>query len=238
MVVDTGTVILILGVFVLPGFITLIFRERLYVVRGQETPFERLLSALFYSALIYGALLLVAHHCGLQKDDLVEFHDGEKPLGDDLLTAFGVFLVLPGAIAIIGSLWTSSKWVRPRLLKLLGSSEAHSITSGWNELFSKQGASLIRATLSDGRVVGGFYDQPSLAGYTEQTQDIYVNERWELDDEGWFVQPAGRSLGIWLPKESIVSLEIYDIEDPAAATARAAEQSKRGGWPWRKLWFR
>jgi Family of unknown function (DUF6338) len=230
MVVDTGTAILILGVFVLPGFITLIFRERLYVVRGQETPFERLLAALFYSALIYGSLLVVAHRFGLQKDDLVEFHNGEKSLGKDLLVALGVFLLLPGAIAIIGSLWTSSHWLRPRLLKLIGSSEAHSITSGWNELFSKQGASLIRATLSDGRVVGGFYDEPSLAGYTEQTQDLYINERWELDKDGWFVKPADRSLGIWLPKESIVSLEIYDIEatGTTAGQTQSPETSRAG----------
>jgi Family of unknown function (DUF6338) len=232
MVVDTGTAILILGVFVLPGFITLIFRERLYVVRGQETPFERLLSALFYSALIYGGLLLVAHHCGLQKSDIVEFHDGKKPLGDDLLVAAGVFLVFPAAIAVVGSLWTSSTRVRPWLLKLVGSSEAHSITSGWNELFSKQGASLIRATLSDGRVVGGFYDEPSLAGYSEQTQDLYINERWELDEEGWFVKPAERSLGIWLPRESIVSLEIYDAQESSAE----GKSSKSGGSWWRKLW--
>lgn len=215
MVVDTGTAILILGVFVLPGFITLIFRERLYVVRGQETPFERLLSALFYSALIYGALLLFAHQRGFQKSDIVEFHNGEKPLGDDLLLAAAILLILPGVIAIIGSLWTSSKRVRPALLRLVGSSEAHSITSGWNELFSKQGASLIRATLADGRVVGGFYDEPSLAGYTEQTQDLYINERWELDSDDWFVRPAERSLGLWIPKESIVSLEIYDAQEPS-----------------------
>jgi hypothetical protein len=214
MVVDTGTAILILAVFVLPGFITLIFRERLYVVRGQETPFERLLSALFYSALIYGVLLTAAHICGLQKSDLVEFHNGSKGLGDDLLASLAIFLLLPGVIAIIGSRWMKSKSLRPRVLGLFGSSDAHSITSGWNQLFSEQGACLVRATLSDGRVVGGFYDEPSLAGYSEQTQDLYVNQRWELDDDGWFVQPAERSLGIWLPKESIVSLEIYDAQPP------------------------
>jgi Family of unknown function (DUF6338) len=218
MVVDTGTAILILGVFVLPGFITLIFRERLYVVRGQETPFERLLSALFYSALIYGVLLGIGSLCSLDKSDLVQFHNGEKSLREDLLVAFVIFLFLPALIALLGSLWMSSRRVRPWLLKRAGSSEAHSITSGWNELFSKQGASLIRATLSDGRVVGGFYDEPSLAGYSEQTQDIYINERWELDDDGWFIKPAERSMGLWLPKESIVSLEIYDIEDKPVPT--------------------
>jgi hypothetical protein len=226
MVIETGTAILILGVFVLPGFITLIFRERLYVVRGQESPFERLLSALFYSALIYGVLLVVAHQFGFEKDDLVEFHNGKKPLGEDLLVAVGVFFIFPVVIAVFGSLWTSSRRVRPKLLKLVGSSEAHSITSGWNELFSKQGASLIRATLSDGRVVGGFYDEPSLAGYTEQTQDLYINERWELDGDDWFVKPAARSLGIWIPRESIVSLEIYDAQDPSEA-----DQGKDGELP-------
>jgi hypothetical protein len=189
MVVDTGTAILILAVFVLLGFITLIFRERLYVVRGQETPFERLLSALFYSALIYGALLAAAHGCGL-----------------------AILLLLPGAIA--GSRCMKSRSLRPSVLGVFGGSDTHSTASGWNQLFGTQGACLVRATLSDGRIVGGFYDEPSLAGYSEQTQDLYVNQRWELDDDGWFVGPAERSLGIWLPKESIISLEIYDAQTP------------------------
>jgi hypothetical protein len=136
MVVDTGTAILILGAFVLPGFITLILRERLYVVRGEEGPFDRLLSALLYSAVIYGVLLVVAHGLGLQKDDLVEFHDGEKSLSDDLLAASAVLLFLPGAVAIAGSRWMASKKLRPRALRLAGSSEAHSATSAWNALFT------------------------------------------------------------------------------------------------------
>lgn len=224
MVVDTGTAILILAVFVIPGFITLIFRERLYVIRGQETPFERLLLALFYSALIYGALMVVAHHCGLQKSDLVEFHDGRKPLRDDLLAALAIFLVLPGAIAILGSRWMASKNVRPWVLRRFGSSDAHSISSGWNQLFTDQGTCLIRATLTDGRVVDGYYDEPSLAGYSEQTQDLYINQRWELDADGWFVKPADRSLGLWLPKDSIVSLEIYDAQNPGSTTNASQSQ--------------
>jgi hypothetical protein len=40
---------------------------------------------LLYSAVIYGVLLIAARGLGLEKSDLVEFQDGEKPLGDDLL---------------------------------------------------------------------------------------------------------------------------------------------------------
>lgn len=212
MVVDTGTAILILGVFVLPGFITLIFRERLYVVRGQEAPFERLLSALLYSAVIYGALLAAAHSVGLQKDDLVEFHNGEKSLGGDLLAASAILLLMPGLIAVVGSRWMASKRLRPLILRLVGSSETHSATSAWNDLFGEQGPCLIRATLTDGRIVGGLYDEKSVAGYSEQVPDLFVSQRWEFDDEDWFVGPADRTLGIWIPPESIASLEVYEVE--------------------------
>ena len=54
---ETGTALLILAVFVLPGFVTLLLRERMFAVRGEDTPFERLLNALYYSALVYAVAL-------------------------------------------------------------------------------------------------------------------------------------------------------------------------------------
>src|SRR6201992_4124545 len=122
MVVDTGTAILILGAFVLPGFITLTLRERLYIVRGEDTPFERLLSALLYSAIVYGTLLPPAPALGLQKSDVPEFQAGKKPLGADLAAASAVLLLLPSLIAITGSRWIASRRVRPMLLRFIGSS--------------------------------------------------------------------------------------------------------------------
>jgi hypothetical protein len=213
MAVDTGSAILILGAFVLPGFVTLIIRERLYVVRGEETAFERLLSALLYSAVIYGALLVAAHGLGLRKVDLVEFHDGEKTLGDDLIAASAILLFLPGLIAVIGSRWMESKRLRPWTLRLVGSSEAHGTQSAWNVLFGEQGPCLVRATLADGRIIGGLYDERSIAGYSEQVPDLYLSQRWEFDAEDWFAGPTGRSLGVWLSSESVVSLEFYEIDD-------------------------
>jgi Family of unknown function (DUF6338) len=211
---DTGTAILVLAVFVLPGFVSLLLRERLYVVKGEETPFERLLQALFNSAIIYGVLIGGGLLLGLDKNDLADFYKGEKTLGADLLAAVLVALVLPLGLAISGSLWASSSRLRPWLLRRVGSSEAHNVLSGWNELFGQQGVAMIRVTLSDGRVVGGFYGQGSLAGYSQHTQDLYISQRWELDADSWFARPAAGSLGIWLPRESIVSLEVYKSETP------------------------
>jgi Family of unknown function (DUF6338) len=212
MVVDTGTAILILGAFVLPGFITLTLRERLYVVRGEEAPFERLLSALLYSAIIYGVLLVAAHGLGLQKSDLVEFQAGEKPLGDDLLAAVAILMVLPGLIAVSGSRWMASSRIRPWVLHLAGSSEAHGTASAWNQLVSKQRSCLVRVALSDGRIMGGLFDESSAVGYSEQIPDLYLSQRWEFDGEGWFVGPTDRTLGVWIASECIASLEIYELD--------------------------
>lgn len=213
---DTGTAILVLAIFVLPGFITLLFRERLYVVKGQDTPFERLLQALFNSAIVFALVVGSGLVLGLDKTDLSEFYRGEKTLGEDLIVGVIIFLVLPIALAVLGSLWMSSKRLRPWLLRLAGSSEAHNMLSGWNELFGKQDPAMIRATLSDGRVMGGFYGDGSLAGYSQHTQDLYISQRWELDSESWFVAPAPNSLGVWLPRESIVSLEVYALESESS----------------------
>lgn len=43
----TGTALLILAVFALPGFVYLLFRESMFAVQGEETTLERLLNALF-----------------------------------------------------------------------------------------------------------------------------------------------------------------------------------------------
>jgi Family of unknown function (DUF6338) len=56
----TGTALLVPAAFVLPGFVALKYRERTYIVKADDTPFERLLSALYYSFLSYLVLGVVA----------------------------------------------------------------------------------------------------------------------------------------------------------------------------------
>jgi len=77
-------------------------------------------------------------------------------------------------------------------------------------MFGVDGTALIRVTLKDARVVGGYYGPGSLAGYSEHVQDLYISQRWELDDDGWFVRPALSSLGLWLPHDNIASVELYE----------------------------
>jgi len=54
----TGTALLILVAFVLPGFVTLLISERTHVVRDTSNTSERILLALYYSVLCYALLAL------------------------------------------------------------------------------------------------------------------------------------------------------------------------------------
>lgn len=211
----TGTAILILAIFVLPGFVTLLIRERTFTVPGQQSPFERLLNALYYSALVFGVVLGFGVVAGVDKQDVVDLYHGEKSLAATGGVALVLILVVPLIVADVSRRWRSSKAVRPWTLNRLGISYAHSVSSGWNQAFSELDGAFVRVTTTDGRVVGGLYKEGSLAGYSEEAQDLYISERWELDEDFWFVAAAGRSLGFWVPRENIASLELYALSSPS-----------------------
>ena len=221
---QTGTALILIALFVLPGFVTLLIRERTHTIRGEETPFERLLNALYYSALIYAIAVGVGLAVGLDKSDLVEFYKGEKSPGEDLALAVVIALVLPAVLSELGLLWRKSR-LRPLVLRRLKISPAHTVSSAWNEAFGRGGTPMVRATLTDARVVGGYFGFGSLAGYSEQTSDLFIAERWILDDDGWFKERAKNTEGVWIGHESIVSVEFYKVPDQANALDQdAADQ--------------
>jgi Family of unknown function (DUF6338) len=206
----TGTALLVLAVFVLPGFVALLIRERTYAVRGEDSPFERLLNALYYSSIIYVLALAVALLAHLKKRDIVRIYHGRASLVGQAGVVVLIGVVLPILVAEGGRRWRASKHLRPWWLRKLHISESHTVSSGWNQAFGREGTAMVRATLRDGRVVGGYYGPGSLAGYSEHTQDLFIAERWALDDDGWFVQRADGTLGVWIPHDNIASVEFYE----------------------------
>lgn len=213
---QTGTALLILGIFVLPGFVTLLIRERTYTVPGEQTSFERLLTALYYSALVYGLTITAAVLGGLGKRDIIELYHGRKPLSAIVATALLVVVVAPVFLSEVGRRWRRSG-LRTTVLRTLRISEAHSVVSAWNQAFSGLETAYIRVTTRDGRVLGGLYRPrdpdraASLAGYSEQAQDLYISERWTLDGDGWFIEAVRGSLGFWVPRDNIASFELYAV---------------------------
>jgi hypothetical protein len=213
----TGTALLLLAAFVLPGFVTLLIRERTYWVKGQDTPFERLLNALYYSSIIYVVLGIAWVVDGRDQDDVTQVFAGDSPVGVYLLLAIAALFLLPLLIADLGRRWQRSATWRPRALRVLGIDPGHSVTAGWEQLFLESrgiraGRGLmLRVTLDDGRVVGGFFGEDSLAAYSAHGRDLFLEQRWHLDDQDhWFVAPIDGSFGLWIAADQIHSVEAYE----------------------------
>lgn len=211
----TGTALLIIAVFILPGFITLLFRERTYSLKGEDSPFERLLNALYYSSIIFAILALVALLAHFNRDDVSRLYGGHYSLSSYVALAFTGLFALPLLIAELGRRWKRSSRLRPFILKKARIDPGHGVPAGWEQLFleskgikEKKGL-LLRVTLTDGRVVGGFFGESSLAGYTAHTRDLFLQERWELDNDHWFVKAAPGTRGLWIAENQINSVEVY-----------------------------
>lgn len=213
---------MVIGVFVLPGFITLLFRERTDTVRAEDNSFDRLLLALFYSAIVYALALPAAAAVGITKDDIIDLYEGRQSIAQLGAAGAAVSLLIPAAVTLVGTRWRSSINWRPRLLTRIKVSPAHGVRSGWNAMFSRPGTAMVRVTLKDGGVVGGYYGPGSLAGYSEHEGDLFIAERWALDQDGWFVEPAEGSLGIWVPKDNIAAIHLYAKFGPPPTVGSAA----------------
>ena len=224
---STGTAILVLGVFVLPGFVTSLLRERLFIIRRDEDTFSRLLLALFYSALVYAVIFVVALVAGADRHDVVNAYEGRASLLVSLVLAASVVILIPLALAVCGATWERSK-PRSGLLRVLGLSEAHGTRSGWDAMFSREGTAMIRVRLKDKRVVGGWYGGGSLAAYSDHGGDVFISERWEFDDDDWFKQPAQDSLGVWVSGDEISIVELYAEVSPAPEEAERAQGVEPG----------
>ena len=72
--------------------------------------------------------------------------------------------------------WNRSR-LRESVLRRAGVSPAHKTPSGWEHFFLQGRWAYVRATLKDGRVVGGWFGPNSFAGYTAETPDLYLEQR-------------------------------------------------------------
>jgi Family of unknown function (DUF6338) len=220
----TGTAILVLVAFVLPGFVALRYRERTYVTQAEDTPFERLLNALYFSFLTYVAIVAAVLVLGLDGEDIGDFYSGDRGLESyAALAAAG--LVVPLLIAEIARRWDGSS-ARRWVLSKAGVSAVHSTPSGWEHFFQQGKRAFVRVTLKDGRVVGGYFGSGSFAGYTAETPDLYLEQRWELNEDDWFLRSADATLGVYIRAEEIVSTEFYAASGSYEPTRTASGESE------------
>jgi hypothetical protein len=216
----TGTALLILIAFVVPGFVAVLLKERLYEVRGEETTFDRLLTTVYYSLLVYllPALTigLLSAFDALDRDDLAQFVRGDSPLWLTGLVAIVVLLVLPALAALGAWRWMNSR-ARDRIYDSSDRLTAeHRTQTSWDFAFNHEQDLLLVVELRGGGRVAGYYGRRSHSGYGTRTRDLFLEERWDIsDDDGAITPPPPdrRSVGVWIDAADIRLIDHYAMSD-------------------------
>jgi hypothetical protein len=216
----TGTALLILVAFVLPGFVAVLLKERLYEVRGEESTFDRLLTTVYYSLLVYllpGLVVAFLSAVGvLDRRDLEQFFGGDASLWLIGLVAITVLLILPALAALAAWTWMSTS-ARHRLFTWSDRlNPEHRTQTSWDFAFDHEQDLLLVVELKDGSRVAGYYGRGSHSGYGTRRRDLFLEERWDISgDDGSIRRPPAErhSIGIWIDADEIRLIDHYAMSD-------------------------
>ena len=182
--------------FFIPGFISLKVYDLL--VPREFRDFSRsLFEAVGYSALNYAVLMPL----------IVLIHAGDFPIQHPAWYLFALFLIL----VVFPMLWpilsyrVSTSRIGTRFI-------VHPMRKPWDYVFSRRQVYWIIVHLRDGRKIGGRFDRKSFASSYPADEQIYIEEVWQLDEDGKFQSDGQveRSQGILVMNDDILAVELFD----------------------------
>lgn len=94
----------------------------------------------------------------------------------------------------------------------------HPFSRAWDYVFNKREAMWVIVHLKDGNMVGGRYDTNSFASSYPSKEQIYLEEVWELDENGGFKQSINNSKGVLIIDE-ILAIEFFESKSEPYETA-------------------
>jgi hypothetical protein len=222
--------LLVLATFLLPGFVTQLFKEWMYDSRPPAPALERLLSSLYYSLLVYLPLAALAALIGWDKDQIRRVYQVDEGLWALLAVAAIAGLFLPAIIAYLGARWEDWDF-RFWLIKRLGLRPTHRTPTAWDHFFETEQRAFVRVGTRSGEVLGGYFGGFSFAGYGNQgrERDLYLEEQWALDPESLeLLEPINWSMGVWVDGSDIVNVEFFAVTEEEAHAFKEATEGRTG----------
>lgn len=241
----TGTALVLLVAFVLPGFVTVLLQERTFKSADDPTPFDRLLRAVYYSVWCYVLLAVVALIFGLDRGWAQSFYNHHEGNPAGLVVLVALLILTPSAIVWLSTLLWQESGLNERALEKLHMNARHQRPTGWDFWFRKGIQTHVRIIYADGRSVWGYYGARSFASYAKDGLDLFLEEVYrekainpaEASDEPsrqWFGNLKPSSRGAWVKVDDAVCIELYDFCDARkpetiCTSAPEGEASGAGG---------
>jgi hypothetical protein len=85
----------------------------------------------------------------------------------------------------------------------------HPIQKPWDYVFGKKKPYWVIVHLKDGRRIGGAYSFNSFSSSYPAPEQIYLEELWQLDQDGRFIKKIERSNGIIISANDYQAIELF-----------------------------
>ena len=117
-----------------------------------------------------------------------------------------LFLVpIPVTLAIALKKFRNSKLMQGRIL--------HPVPRAWDYFFGMGKPCFMLIHLKNGDSIGGLYGWKSFASSFPEAEDIYLEEIWEMDERGIFLEKLDGSTGALVNSSNIEYIELYECTD-------------------------
>lgn len=190
---DTNQFILFVA-FVIPGFISLKVYDLLYPSENFDST-KRIIEAVTFSCFNYAILYIPIYHI-----ERLSLYDS-SPF---LYATFYIItlLVFPILLALLASKIRNLKCIQNRL--------PHPQKTPWDFVFQQRLSYWLIIELKDGEKIAGKYSNKSFTSSYPTPQQIYLEEKWILNEDGGLERPRDRTAGVLISSEQIISIELFN----------------------------
>lgn len=177
--------------FVIPGFISIRAYELFFPGNNEESS-KKLIDAVTYSCINYALLFPLIYW--VEQAQVSTVFQG--------VFYSWVLFFAPVLWVYIWKLIRQTQYVQDRL--------PHPVNRPWDYVFSQRKSYWIIVTLKDGTKLGGMYGGNSFVSSSPCKEQIYLEQSWELNDDGGFERAHEQSGGILVITDEINYLELFE----------------------------
>lgn len=134
-----------------------------------------------------------------------------NPLGKGLIDyrsiLFAAFII-PAIVGFITATLPQATWFQ----KLFRGKLLHPTPTAWDFIFGDRTKSyLIMFHLKSGAKIGGLYSSKSYVSSFPTSQEIHIEEVWQIDEQGGWIDPIEDSAGAFIKMEECTHFELFHV---------------------------
>jgi len=186
--------ILLFIIFFIPGFISMKVYHIMIAIDKVNFS-ESIVEAVAFSSINYAALswlIILIYNYDIASNNLFWF------------IVFVIFIIFIAPI-----IWTVL-FINITKSKLLRKYILNPIKNPWDYFFDLKESCWVIVNLKNGEKIGGVYSEKSFSSAYPRNEQIYLEELWELDENGNFLNKKNRTKGVIIFGDEMKSIEFLN----------------------------